>query len=72
MNTYRFKIWAGPSWVGQMADKCRQAGLSVVTQGTENIYVDAKGQTRDGAAWNILVDLYNTHGTDFGVRPRAY
>jgi hypothetical protein len=68
---YKLKVWTGPTLVGQIAEKCRQAGITVLIEGTEHIHVEMDGLTVGGAGWNVLVALVQKHGTDFGLRPKA-
>jgi hypothetical protein len=66
--TFKMKAWTGPTLVKQLADKLREAGINVTLEGTETVYFVAEGSYPDAAGWNTLVDLMNTHGTDFGLR----
>lgn len=65
-----FSVWTGPCGVQQYADYIREAGLTVVCEGTETIYVKSEGETEGGASWNILVALVQKHGTDFYFQPK--
>ena len=67
---FKISIWTGPTIVREIAAKIREAGVTVTVEGTETVYAVADGQTAEGAAWNVLVDLRRVHGTDFGLRPR--
>lgn len=66
-----FQCWTGPTLVKQIAEKMRDAGLTVTCEGTESVYVVAEGETQDGASWNVLAALCSKHGVDFGLKPRA-
>jgi hypothetical protein len=60
----------GPTIVRQIAEKCREAGLTVACEGTERVYVEAPVESYlDGGPrlW-ILARLREVHGTDFGLR----
>ena len=65
-----FSCWTGPTLVGQIAGKMRDAGLTVTCEGTEKVYVESEGTDGDGAAWNVLAALCSKHATDFGLRPK--
>jgi hypothetical protein len=65
-----FSVWTGPCLVGQLADKMREAGLTVACEGTEHVHVESEGETVDGASWNVLAALCSKWATDFGMRPR--
>ncbi len=67
----RLRIWTGPSLVSELAGKLRDAGVTVTVEGTEHVYVEAEGSDDSAASWNILVALFNTHGRDYGLRPRG-
>lgn len=71
MTRFLLRAWTGPCLVGQIADKARDAGVTVTCEGTEHVYVEADGTEGDAAAWNVLVDLVRKHGTDFGLRPKV-
>jgi hypothetical protein len=71
MATFLLRVWTGPCLVRQLADKARDAGVTVTCEGTEHVYVRADGSDGDAAAWNVLVDLVRKHGTDFGLRPKV-
>jgi hypothetical protein len=68
---YRCHIWTGPTLVKQIKQRFRRAHKKVVASGTEAIYVDSKGQTAEGAAWNLLADLEKKYKTSFGLRPKC-
>lgn len=70
MNKYLFKIWTGPVAVKEMAQKFRDAGIEVKTEGTEHIYVVSSGSDSHAASWKILSDLNKKYNKDFGVRPQ--
>ena len=65
-----FSLWTGPCLVKQLAEKAREAGLTVTCEGTETVYVVSEGTDAGGAGWNVLVALVQKHGTDFGLRPK--
>lgn len=65
-----FSVWTGPCLMKQLADKVREAGLTVACEGTEVLHVESEGTDVDGAAWNILASLCSKHGVDFGFRPK--
>lgn len=65
-----FSCWTGPVLVKQLADKMREAGLTVACEGTEHVHVESEGTDGEGAAWNVLVALFSKHKTDFGLRPK--
>ena len=65
-----FQCWTGPVLVKQIADKMRDAGLTVTCEGTEAVYVVSEGETPEGASWNVLAALCSNHTTDFGLKPR--
>lgn len=67
MNT-RLRAWTGPGAVREIAAACRDAGLHVVCEGTEHVYVDVEGSAPDAAAWNALASLFAKHGKDYGLR----
>lgn len=52
----------GPTIVKAMAQKCREAGLTVTCEGTERVYVEATDR------YHVLAELRRVHGTDFGLR----
>ncbi len=58
----------GPTIVGRMAEKCREAGLSVTCEGTERVYVDVPDEHGLQARHWVLACLRQKHGTDFGLR----
>ena len=60
----------GPVLVKGMADKMREAGLQVQTEGTEHVYVDIEADSPTGASVQITRALVGKHGTSFGVEPR--
>lgn len=66
-----FSVWTGPVLVGQLANKMRDAGITVTCEGTETVYVESSGETVDGASWNVLAALCSKHRTDFGLRPKV-
>lgn len=68
MPKWETSFWTGPTIVKQIAEKMRAAGVTVLWEGTERVGVEAEGATKEGARWNVLVDLRRTHGTDFGLR----
>jgi len=68
MATYRLKVWTGPVGVVEIGRRVRGAGLKSYTTGTEHIYVDVKGQSCDGAAWNMRAQLFRKYRKDFGLR----
>lgn len=71
MTRFLLRAWTGPCLVRQLADKLRDAGVTVTCEGTEHVYVLSDGTEGDAAAWNVLVDLVRKHGTDFGLRPKV-
>lgn len=68
MKTYRLKVWTGPSYVKEMGRMIKRAHLKVPVVGTEHVYVDVKGTSCYGAAWNMQAMLYRKFRTDFGLR----
>lgn len=64
-----FRCWTGPVLVKDVARMMREAGVTVHCEGTEHVLIVSEGETRDGAAWNVLASLYRKHGTDVGLRP---
>jgi len=70
MVTHALQAWTGPCFVNEIADRLASAGVHVACVGTERVYITAEGQTAEGAAHDVLVDLIRMHGTDFGLHFR--
>jgi hypothetical protein len=68
MPTYRLPFHTGPTIVRQIAQKMREAGISVAIEGTERVYVDCEGEDRWSANQAVLRALREKHGTVFGLR----
>ena len=64
-----FRCWTGPCLVKDVARMMREAGVTVECEGTEHVLVVSEGETREGAAWNVLASLCRQHGTDAGLKP---
>lgn len=71
MNNYKLRIWTGPTLVKELTGKLKEAGVTVVEEGTECVHVRSEGSCRDAAAHNILATLMKAYNTDFGLRPKA-
>src|SRR5512147_2293962 len=54
MNTFKLRIWTGPTLVKEVTTKLREAGVEVVEEGTEHVHVRSEGSDRLGAAHNVL------------------
>ena len=57
----------GPVIVREIADALRAAGISVLCEGTEHVYVEAPGEDRYRAAHGVTEALRRTHGKTFGL-----
>ena len=68
MTTYNLEAWTGPCHVAELAQKCREAGLTVTCEGTEKIYVLIAGEDRIDASLRAEKYLNAKHGTHFGLR----
>ena len=71
MNTYKLRIWTGPTLVKELTAKLREAGVEVVCEGTEHVHVRSEGSDRYAAAHNVLAMCMKAHMTDFGLKPQA-
>ena len=71
MNTYKLRIWTGPTLVKELTAKLREAGVDVVCEGTEHVHVRSEGSDRLAAAHNLLATLMKAYKTDFGLKPMA-
>lgn len=67
MTRFLLRAWTGPSFVGQIAEKIREAGFQGVVEGTEHVMFEGEGTTGDAASWDALVDIRRKHGVDFGL-----
>jgi len=70
MNTYKLRIWTGPTLVKEITAKLRQAGVEVVCEGTEHVHVRSEGSDHMAAAHNVLAFLMRTFMTDFNLKPK--
>lgn len=68
MPKQKVDFWTGPTLVSELAEKVREAGLELLLEGTERIYLAVEGTTPEAAKWNALAQLEKTHGTSFGLR----
>jgi hypothetical protein len=71
MNTYKLRIWTGPTLVRELTTKLREAGVEVVCEGTEHVHVRSEGSDRHAAAHNVLATLMKAYNTDFCLKPQA-
>jgi len=71
MNTYKLRIWTGPTRVKELSAKLREAGVEVVCEGTEHVHVRSEGSDRMAASHNILAMLMKAYKTDFSLKPMA-
>lgn len=71
MNSYKLRVWTGPTLVKEITAKLRQAGVEVVCEGTEHVHVRSEGSDRMAAAHNVLACLMKVHKTDFCLKPQA-
>lgn len=51
MTLARVKLWTGPSGVSRWAERIRAAGVPVVCEGTEHVYVNLP---MDPEGWGII------------------
>lgn len=72
MNTYKLRIWTGPTLVRELTTKLREAGVEVVCEGTEHVYVLSDGSNHLAAAHNVLATLMQAYKTDFGLKPQQW
>jgi hypothetical protein len=68
MKKFRLSVHTGPCCVKEIAEKCREAGLNVVCEGTERIYIDFHANGLDNARCLAQMTLEAKHGTNFGLR----
>lgn len=61
-------FYTGPTIVGQIAQKFREAGLAVVCEGTQHVWVPLQTDNESEERLEILAKLRKVHGTDFGIR----
>jgi hypothetical protein len=71
IDTPRLKLslFTGPTLVRQIAAKLREAGVVVLVEGTERVFVLADGADHYEATLAVRSALLDKHGTDFGLWP---
>ena len=65
MNLYRVKAWTGPGFVGHYAAKLRAENIKVICEGTEHVYAEIEGESRDAATDAAKMALYGNTGSAF-------
>jgi hypothetical protein len=69
-NRFKLSLFTGPTLVRQIAARLREAGVTVLIEGTERVIVEVEGTDSEDAKGRVLVALVRKHGTDFDLRPR--
>lgn len=69
MDRYLLSAHTGPCYVGQMANKFRQAGIAVEQEGTENVLFVVEAPDAYTAMETLLKQYKKTHGTTVNFRP---
>jgi hypothetical protein len=57
MATQRLKLHTGPVGVAEIADKVRAAGIAVVCEGTETVYIDVEAPDKTEAAYVYILAM---------------
>lgn len=65
-NAYVLKVNTGPGMTDPLAEKCEEAGIRVLSRGTESIYPRIAASTPRKAWDRLLNTLFAHHGTTFG------
>ena len=64
---FMLKLYTGPGSVGQIAEKCREAGVHVFVEGTEHLHLEGEGLDALEAFNGIVAKLKATHQRSFGL-----
>jgi len=67
-NVIRMRCWTGPVDVKHDACLLRDAGLNVVCEGTEHVYLDVAATNTDTAREKIIQAMIAKHGSVKGMR----
>lgn len=63
-------FYVGPVWVGDVADKLRDAQVKVFQEGTTHVWIDTEDHETNAqkARGRVLNKLYARFGSVFGLR----
>ena len=64
----RMRCWSGPVDVKGDAQLLRDAGINVVCEGTEHVYMDVEANSSDEAREKLIQALLKKHKTCHGIR----
>lgn len=70
MPTFTLRFWTGPKWVNEYASQLEEAGVKVITRGTEHVHVESEGGDIGGAAWNVAASFERVHRRPFPLQVR--
>lgn len=64
----RMRCWTGPVDVKHDAEMLRTAGVNVVCEGTEHVYMDVEASNSDEANAKLIQAMLAKHGSVKGIR----
>jgi hypothetical protein len=70
MKRFHLVVWVGPTQVAPLAEKFREAGVTVTVEGTERVHAALDSESWDDAPAVFLEALWAKHETAFGFELR--
>ena len=68
---FRARVWTGPTGVQSVAEKFREAGISVHLEGTEHIYIDIEASEPAAVGHNLQATMMRCFGNGWWWIERA-